>query len=144
MKTLRNLLFLFGLIAVIFSASAQSAKDMTPKLIDRIYGTWKIQKIYNGNKDVTPDQSSSPQQLKFDMEGHYMSSLGGQTIDSGSYRLSESAKLLYLENKKSYNSSTQTSNQVTWAINFKDQTLTMRGQGSEPAKKLRYVYIKQN
>ena len=68
------------------------------------------------------------------------------TIDSGSYRISESHALLYLESKgrfaKGSNNPT-TSNQETWLISFQGHdvmNMGMRGPGTNNGKQFRHVF----
>ena len=139
MKTIQGILT--GLLACMcVLGSAQTAKDVKIKSIDRIRGTWKIEKIYDGKKEISPSDSTSHTFI-FNQDGHYKSTVGKSTIDSGSYRLNENSSLLYLENKKSILPGS-TPTQDTWKISFANNTMTMLGQGSKHANRFKYVFVK--
>lgn len=139
MKTIHGILTgLFVCLCIV--GSAQSAKDMKVKMIDRILGTWKITKIYDGKKEIAPSDSTAHQFI-FNQEGHYKTTVGKSTIDSGSYRVNENTSLLYLENRKNIMPGS-TPAQDTWKVSFTNDTMTMLGQGTGHAKRFKYVFIK--
>lgn len=145
---MKTKMFLTGLIVFVSGiAFAQNAKDMKTKQRDKIVGVWKLEGVYdNKNKDAGVD-STSTQVREFDIEGRYVSKNGKNiTIDSGSYRISESHGLLYLESKGRFAKGSKnptTSNQETWAISFQQHdvmNMGMRGQGSTHGKEFRYAF----
>jgi hypothetical protein len=154
MKTLHRVL-----IAVCISCFAGSAcfaqdpaqnQDKEPKaprkqntkLIELLPGTWKVTRVYEGKKEITPADSLVGEQFTFDFQGRYKNLAGKEVIGEGSYRVSESTALLYLESDNNYASS-KGRNQDTWKISIKDNVLTMQAQGNKEAKRFRYVYVKQ-
>jgi hypothetical protein len=146
---MKTILCLTGLVVFASCLSfAQGAKDMKTKLRDKILGTWRIEGVYEKNKEVSPPDSTSISEREFDIESHYKSRDGqGTTIDSGSYRISESHGLLYLESRGRYESAStdpKNSNQETWVISFQNDTMIMgmRGPEGKYGKQFRYVYRK--
>jgi hypothetical protein len=146
---MKTKMFLTGLI--VFStcfAFAQGAKDVKTKLRDKIAGVWKLEGVYDPktNKDAGAD-STSIQEYKFDLESHYAAKNDKNvTVDSGSYRISESHALLYLESKGRFatgSNNPTTSNQETWLISFQGNdtmNMGMRGQGTNNGKQFRHVF----
>ena len=126
------------LICLYLAAPAQTAKDTKVKMIDRILGTWQIEKIYDGKKEIATDAHT--QGFQFNIEGQYKSTVGAEVLDSGSYRINENNSLLYLENKRNVVPG-KNPQQVTWKISFENNTLTMQGQGPQ-AKRYKYVFVK--
>ena len=136
------------LFASCYYAVAQGAKDMKSKLRDKIAGVWKLESVVDPktNKDAGAD-STSVQERDFDLEGHYISKNGKNvTVDSGSYRISESHALLYLESKGRFakgSGNPTTSNQETWLISFQGHevmNMGMRGPGTNNGKQFRHVF----
>jgi hypothetical protein len=148
LRTMKTKMFLTGLIVFVsFFSFAQNAKDMKTKQRDKIVGKWKLEGIYDDkNKDAGAD-STSIQAREFDIEGRYTTRDGQNiTIDSGSYRISESHGLLYLESKGRFAKGSKnptTSNQETWKISFQQHdtmNMGMSGPGTNNGKQIRYVF----
>jgi len=146
---MKNKMLLTGLI--VFASClcfAQGAKDMKTKLRDKIAGVWKLEGVYDAktNKDAGTD-STSVREFKFNLESQYVSKNGENiTIDSGTYRISESHALLYLESKGRFatgSNNPTASNQQTWLISFQGHdvmNMGMRGSGTNNGKQFRHVY----
>jgi hypothetical protein len=137
MKTVQKILT--GLFVCLYMAApAQTAKDTKVKMIDRILGTWQIDKIYDGKKEIATEAHT--QGFQFNIEGHYKSMVGSELLDSGSYRINESNSLLYLENKRNAVPGNAQA-QVTWKISFANNTMSLQGYGPQ-AKRYKYVFVK--
>jgi len=147
---MKTKMFFTGLIlfASCYFTFAQSAKDTKTKLRDKIAGVWKLESVVDPktNKDAGTD-STSVQEYKFNLESQYVSKNGKNvTIDSGTYRLSESHALLYLESKGRFatgSNNPATSNQETWLISGQGHdvmNMGMRGQGTNNGRQFRHVF----
>jgi hypothetical protein len=79
--------------------SQVNTKQKTPvKIIQYIPGTWEVEQVLRGQKDVSEtDTLAKNQRLEFNREGRYMSYSGTEMIDSGAYRLNEDHAILYLQ-----------------------------------------------
>ena len=78
MKTLKIVWIALGfcsLMSISSIAQDQSKKTNKPpreikqKLIEKLPGTWKVKRVYDGKLDVTPPDSVSGEQYVFDFEG---------------------------------------------------------------------------
>ncbi len=137
MKTKLTLSF----AAIIFlsgSLMAQKKKEVAEKLFSDLVGTWRIQTIYDGKKDITSSDTTKIQWLEFSEDGHYKSVTGILATDSGSYRVNENHKSLYLQSAIEKGSD----NTVEWKAEFKDNTLALTQDGTAHAARYRYVYVK--
>lgn len=128
------ILFAFALMFS-FTLHAQD-KKAADKLFGEIAGTWRIQTIYDGKKDVTKKDSTSVQWMEFREDGRYKSMAAKQPLDSGSYRVNENQKSLYLQ------SDSDKDNPSEWKMEFKESTMTLSGLGSTNSQRLKYVYVK--
>jgi hypothetical protein len=135
-----------ALIGTCFRASAQQQKSINDKSIERIVGTWKIQKILSGKTEVAKNPTSG-QWIEFRGDGKYVNN--ASSIDSGSYRLNENHSVLYLESQ--VHASSDKSNPkriVEWEITLDNDLLTMQQRGNEKtgkkshADKMKYVYVR--
>jgi len=146
---MKTRIFLTGLIVFVSCfAFAQGAKDVKSKLRDKIAGVWQLDGVIDpkSNKDAGAD-STSVNQREFDLQGHYVSKNSKNiTVDSGSYRISESTSLLYLESKGRFatgSSNPTSSTQETWLISFQGNNVMnmgMRGPGTNNGKQFRHVF----
>jgi len=135
MKRITILSFALVFSMITLSVCAQN-KKAAEKLFSDLIGTWRIQTIYDGQKDITKNDSTSVQWLQFTEDGRYRSQAGKQALDSGSYRVNENHHILYLQ------SDTDKDNPAEWQVEFKDSTMILSGKGTPHAAQFRYVYIK--
>lgn len=133
-------------IAFFFVSSvllAQDAKQVPEKIIDKIVGAWKIQKITAGKEEVAKNPTSG-QWIEFRSDGTYLNHVA--SIDSGSYRINENSSILYLEsvvNKEPANDKTKMITE--WAIAFADEALILQRRSTgkrEHVDKMKYYYTK--
>jgi len=118
-----------------FAVRSQGKKPIE-KLFGDIAGTWRIQSIYDGKKDITKNDSSSVQWMEFTEDGRYRNKTGNQVLDSGSYRVNENHHSLYLQSDRDKD------NPAEWQLEFKDNTMTLSGKGTSQAKRFKYIYVK--
>jgi hypothetical protein len=116
---------------------AINTKKKTPvKIIQYIVGTWEVEEIHKGNKDITDtDTVGLHQTIEFNREGRYVSHSGTEKIDSGAYRLNENHSILYLESEIG-------SEPQEWDVAFnKNGDMTLRPRGTYPhAESFKYIY----
>lgn len=150
MKTLKVvwIVLCFCSIASINSmAQAQPKKTDKPtreqnkKIIEKLPGTWKVNRVYDGKRDITPADSTAEEQYVFDYEGRYKNYVGAELISEGSYRISESTALLYLQPDDAY-ISTKKSTQQTWKVTVVGDALTMQGTGTKEAQRFKYIFAR--
>jgi len=127
----------------IFTATlrAQDAKNTPDKIIESIVGTWKIQKILSGNKEVA-NNATSGQWIEFKSDGKYVNQ--STSLDSGSYRLDENRSILYLESSVHAGPSKNSQKEIEeWSVAFQEDTMTLQRQSmKQHADKMKYVYIR--
>ncbi len=129
-------------VAVSFG-HAQNASDSPDKVIDKIVGTWKIQRILSGNTEVAKNPTSG-QWIEFRSDGKYVHQV--TQPDSGSYRIDENRLVLFLESSLRKGNAENSPKQIDeWSLSFKDGTMTMRRP--RPNKKqhrdnMTYVYVR--
>jgi hypothetical protein len=103
------------------------------KLIEYIVGTWKVNGMYNGSKNVSETAKSSlGQVINFNREGRFVSHSNNEKIDSGAYRLNEDQSILYLE-------SASGGKPTEWNIWFKKNIMNLQ-QKNAPANTIKYIY----
>ena len=132
---------IISFITIIFFSTplmAQNKKDVVGKLFSNIVGTWKIQTIYNGKKDITSKDSTKVQWLEFAEDGHYKRLTGRVATDSGSYRVNENHRSLYLQSVIGNGSDKTTE----WKADVKENRMTLIKEGGAKTSRLRYLYIK--
>src|ERR1700741_997734 len=88
---------------------SQDAKKVPDKIIDKIVGAWKIQKISAGKEDVAKNPTSG-QWIEFRSNGTYLNH--ATSIDSGSYRINENSAIVYLESDVNKDPSKKGANMV--------------------------------
>jgi hypothetical protein len=114
-----------------------NTEQSTPtKFIEYIPGTWQVEQVLRGKKDVTEtDTLAKNQTIEFNREARYMSYSGTEMIDSGGYRLNEDHALLYLESEVHGTTS-------QWNVWFEPNgTMTLQlKDGVAHGERLRYVY----
>jgi hypothetical protein len=146
-----NIIFLVAvLMLVTISLSAQDKKKnkdkpenkgintnyKTPvKYIEFIPGTWKMDGIFKGDKDVSNnDTLGLGQVIEFNREGRFTSHTDGEKIDSGAYRLNEEHAILYLE-------SVNGAPVAEWNISFTKNQMTLWPRDrADKTERLKYVY----
>lgn len=125
------------------SVAAQNSKGLPDKNIEKIVGTWKIQKILSGTTEVAKNPTSA-QWIRFRSDGKYVNK--ATAVDSGSYRMNETQSILYLESQVNGPTDKRDAKKtVEWSVSFKDDTMTMQQHGSENkshADKMKYVYLR--
>ena len=68
------------------------------KIIEFIPGTWMIDQVLRGEKDISEsDKSNGNETITFNREGRFMSYSGNELIDSGAYRINEQHAILYMQ-----------------------------------------------
>ena len=132
-----------GLLLVSFPLWAQDAKQVPDKIIDKIVGAWKIQKITAGKEDVAKNPTSG-QWIEFRSDGTYLNR--STSIDSGSYRINETSSIVYLESVVNDDPSKKSTKMVTeWTIAFADEGMIMQRRSTgkrEHVDKMKYYYTK--
>ncbi len=138
MKTIKSLtLAALALLASGPLMAQMDKKNVADKLFSDVVGTWRIETIYDGKKDITSKDTTEIQWLEFEGDGRYKSVTGTHATDSGSYRANENQRVLYLQ------SDLDKDNPVEWKVDLKDNNMTLSQQkGNAHAKRFRYVYIK--
>jgi hypothetical protein len=117
-----------------------SNKKTPVKIIEYIVGTWQVENVYKGDKDVSSTDTLATEQrtLEFNREGKYFAFSGTEKIDSGLYRLNEQQSRLYLESHAN-------GNPVEWNVMFKKNEMTLQNvQTSAKAEKLKYIYSRKS
>jgi len=135
-------------IAIVFSLVssaiwAQDAKKVPNKIIDKIVGAWKIQKITAGKDEVAKNPTSG-QWIEFRSDGTYLNR--STSLDSGSYRVNENSSIVYLESLVNNDPAKKQNKMVTeWTVAFDDQGMVMQRRSTgkrEHADKMKYFYTK--
>src|ERR1041384_7107615 len=118
----RILFLLVGLsLGVVFGVNAQNSKNLPPKKIGNIVGTWKISKITSGNNEVAKNPTSG-QWIEFRSDGKYVNQ--ALSIDSGSYRLDENNSTLFLESSIHSNDKKDSPKEIReWAVAMNNDTM---------------------
>jgi hypothetical protein len=135
--------FVFALFVACASLRAQDSKQTPDKVIDKIVGAWKIQKITSGKEEVAKNPTSG-QWIEFRSDGTYLNQ--SAPIDSGSYRINENQSIVYFESAVNKDPSKKSTNIITeWSIAFTDEGMTMQRRTTrkrEQADKMKYYYTK--
>ena len=80
-------------------AKVNTEKETPAKLIDLLVGEWQ-----RDTSGATPSQSNAEEnevdRMIFTQEARYIQYSGGQTVDSGAYRMNEQLGNLYLESQE--------------------------------------------
>lgn len=122
---------------------AQDAKQVPDKIIDKIVGVWKIQKITSGKEEIAKNPTSG-QWIEFRSDGTYLNQ--STSIDSGSYRINENSSIVYLESLVNDDPSKNTTKMVTeWTVAFANEGMIMQRRSTgkrEHADKMKYFYTK--
>lgn len=131
------------LMLVISPIWAQDAKQVPDKIIDKIVGVWKIQKITAGKEEIAKNPTSG-QWIEFRSDGTYLNQ--STSIDSGSYRINENSSIVYLESLVNNDPSKNTTKMVTeWTVSFANEGMIMQRRSTgkrEHADKMKYFYTK--
>jgi hypothetical protein len=136
MKYFVILLFTACLSLCFIDSKGQERKaDVAEKLFGDLVGTWRIQTVFDGKKDITKTDSSSIQWVEFTEDGRYRSAVGKNPSDSGSYRVNENHHILYLQ------SDAHKDNPAEWQMDFKDNNMILTGKDPR-TQRYKYVYIK--
>ena len=135
--------FAFALLLVCASLRAQDSKQTPDKIIDKIVGAWKIQKITSGKEEVAKNPTSG-QWIEFRSDGTYLNH--STSIDSGSYRVNENQSIIYFESVVNKDPSKKSTNMITeWSIAFTNEGMTMKRRSTgkrEHVDKMNYYYTK--
>jgi hypothetical protein len=133
-------------VALVLASSllwAQDAKKVSDKIIDKIVGAWKIQKITAGKEDVAKNPTSG-QWIEFRSDGTYLNR--STSLDSGSYRINENSSIVYLESVVNEDPSKKSTKMVTeWTVAFADEGMIMQRRSTgkrEHVDKMKYFYTK--
>jgi hypothetical protein len=123
------------------SLSAQNAKETPEKMIDIIIGSWKIDEIVSGNKDVAKNTSSG-HWIEFRSDGRYVNH--SVTLDSGSYRTDENRKILYMESNVYDPGSKNSPEEIgEWNVTFMEGMMVLQRNDNKPsATKTKYTYTR--
>ena len=131
------------LMLVISPIWAQDAKQVPDKIIDKIVGVWKIQKITSGKEEVAKNPTSG-QWIEFRSDGTYLNQ--STAIDSGSYRINENSSIVYLESLVNNDTSKNTTKMVTeWTVAFANEGMILQRRSTgkrEHVDKMKYFYTK--
>jgi len=131
------------LILVISPLWGQDAKQVPDKIIDKIVGAWKIQKITSGKEEVAKNPTSG-QWIEFRSDGTYLNQ--STSIDSGSYRINENSSIVYLESLVNNDPSKNTTKMITeWTIAFANEGMIMQRRSTgkrEHVDKMKYFYTR--
>lgn len=112
------------------------------KHIQRIVGVWELSAVFDGNKDITGnDTVGADQEIEFTRDAKYKRYTKGEEIDSGVFTMNENHSLVYLESK--------TGGETTsWSVDLNDQNnaLSMQPAQSTAAhgKRFKFVYRKKS
>jgi hypothetical protein len=120
--------------------NAINTRKKTPeKIIEHIVGTWEVEGIYKGNKDISnTDTVGVNSTIIFDREAKYISYSGNEQIDSGRYRLNENHSILYLESAAGQEPS-------EWKVSFNNNGMTLQPKETYPhAESFRYLYTRKS
>ena len=131
------------LILVIYPLWGQDAKKVPDKIIDKIVGVWKIQKITDGKEEVAKNPTSG-QWIEFRSDGTYLNQ--STSLDSGSYRINENSSIVYLESVVNDDSSKKSTKMITeWTVAFANEGMIMQRRSTgkrEHLDKMKYYYSK--
>jgi len=131
------------LILVISPLWGQDAKQVPDKIIDKIVGAWKIQKITSGKEEVAKNPTSG-QWIEFRSDGTYLNQ--STSIDSGSYRINENSSIVYLESLVNNDPSKNTTKMITeWTVAFANEGMIMQRRSTgkrEHVDKMKYFYTR--
>jgi hypothetical protein len=106
------------------------------KLIEYIVGTWKVNGVFKGDKDVSKtDTASLGERIEFNREGRYVLESANEKIDSGAYRLNEEHGILYLESISGGQPS-------EWNVWFRKNVMTLQPRDKASSGNLKYVYAR--
>jgi hypothetical protein len=106
------------------------------KLIEYIVGTWKVNGVFKGNKDVSKtDTTTLGETIQFNREGRYVLESADEKIDSGAYRLNEEHGILYLESISGGPPS-------EWNVWFRKNVMTLQPRDKTSSGNLKYVYAR--
>lgn len=117
---------------------AQQASQTGQKIIDLMVGTWQINKVFDGKKELKRNADTTVQTMEFTREAKYISRTSQQKVDSGLFRVNENHKILYLESAGDADAPP-----VEWAVTIKDNTLTLAGRGTPHAARFKYQYVRK-
>jgi hypothetical protein len=138
------LLVIFGLLPP--ALQAQNEKDLERNknrtnvrvkkdLTETIVGTWQVDEIFKGKKDISNTDTIYNETLIFDNEGKYVTH-GSEKIDSGLYRLNENHSILYLESETEKNT-------TEWDISFSKGGMTLKPRVAHAkAPGFKYTYTR--
>lgn len=114
-----------------------NTQKKTPvKIIEYIPGVWTIDKVYQGKKDITAnDTIAQNQTMEFTREAKFMSYQGNEKIDSGTFRVNEDHAILYLASE----SNTKPTEWNVWFDPKGTMTLKMI-DADKKSESIRYVY----
>jgi hypothetical protein len=114
-----------------------NTKEETPtKMIEYLVGEWQVERIMDGEKNVTDAQGGSGQRIIFTNEARYIKRSGNQKIDSGAFRMNEQLENLYLESET--NAQPQ-----EYEVTLKSGTMTLTAKEKQNGKSnLKYFYRK--
>jgi len=120
---------------------AQDAKAVPPTIIDQIVGTWKMQRILSGKKEVAKNPTSG-HWIEFRSDGTYVNQ--SNSLDSGSYRTDENRSIVVLESSVVTQPSKNSPKEIgEWSVAFHDGTMTLQRQGDKQhSDKMKYIYIR--
>jgi hypothetical protein len=123
------------------SLFAQNANGAPDKIIDTIVGSWKIQKILSGKKEVAKNPTSG-QWIEFKSDGKYINH--SASLDSGSYRTDENQSRLYLESNVYDPGAKNAPMEIgEWTVTFQEGMMTLERNDNKPrANKNKYIYAR--
>jgi hypothetical protein len=138
-----KILFVLAFLFACTSIRAQDSKKTPDKIIDKVVGAWKIQKITSGKEEVAKNPTSG-QWIEFRSNGTFLNQ--ATSIDSGSYRIDENQSIVYLESVVNKDPEKTTSNMITeWSIAFVNDAMIMQRRSTgkrEHADRMKYFYTR--
>lgn len=142
------------------NAEAQTAKDYpknveTVKLLEKVMGSWKLQRVVDEEQKNKATQNSrnstggeagkenpnlgqnGMQMVELNRNARYKLNNATTSLDSGSYRINEQQGVLYMESDADDITPTE------WNVTVKDNVLTLSGREGDATSRYKYIYTRQ-
>jgi hypothetical protein len=134
-------------LGMLFSTAllAQDSKNVAPKTIEAIRGSWKVAKIMSGTQEVAKNPTSG-QWIAFRSDGTYLNH--ATQVDSGSYRLNETQSSLYLESHVNPGQDKGSPKKITeYKITLQDDSMILQPKNEKSGKdahadNMKYHYVR--
>jgi hypothetical protein len=143
-NTILTTIIAMFLTSICYAQQAQTNEATTNKLIDHIIGKWQI-KTVNGKQTANAKDKAKanqanvaqgpPTEISFKRDMRYTSNSNNNAeIDSGSFRLNENHKRLYLQSDNSSRQPTE------WDVVIQNNELTMQADSLKNKNHFKYSY----